>query len=306
MTLVSVFQHGDSDEVGAISARLRNSKRTRRRLQRFALALAASAVGCGDADDSGGVDETPTSLVASTVSGHVVDPESDPVADLAVSLCGDGICMIARTDHQGFFTFDDLAPGIKVIEATTVPRGDDLGVAVRSWTRFFDFVDVGDAQDITIEQPFVVHRVTSAVGPLAGSQDLPLTPTLAVTFDADAIADDGPLPTGADSVWIGAVKIPRADWPKAGLGDWTVLEVWGLAIWDLEAPDVFHVSAALPEPLAADAEVAFLVADYEYGFTEGRFFEEPAELSEDGAVLHTPANAGLDRATRWLAVTRSP
>ncbi len=277
-------------------------------------ALLATALGCGDGggsslgapvDEGAGGAEGEVPLGTSTVSGHVLNAEGESVAALSVTLCG-VVCNIVKTDDDGQFAFDGVGAGVKVIEAATVPRGDDFTLAVRSWTRFFDFVSVGDDEEVTIDTPLVLHRVANAVGPLTGAQDLQLAPELTVRFDADEILDDGALPAGADSVWLGAVEIPKKDWPQAGLNGWTVVAAWGLAIWDLEAPDAFSVNATLPTPLDPDAEVAFLVADYEYGFTEGHFYEEAAELSEDGAILRTPAGAGLDRATRWLAVTRSP
>lgn len=275
--------------------------------------LLATAVGCERSDDAardsstGGAADGAVEVFAGTsaVRGRVVDPEGESVAVLSVTLCGD-VCLISKTDELGDFAFEGVGAGVKVIEAATVPRGDDFTTAVRSWTRFFDFVLVGEDESITIEEPFVLRRVADAIGPLSGQQDLQLTSELAVSFDTDKITDFGPLPAGADSVWLGATTIPEEDWPRAGLRGWTVLAVWGLAIWDLQAPDVFSVSATLPTPLDPDAQVAFLVADYAYGFEEGHFYEEAAELSEDGTILRTPARGGLDRATRWLAVTRAP
>jgi hypothetical protein len=290
-----------------------------RALSPLFLALLATAPGCGQEGESAGdagVSGAPEGggagggsglpvVGSSTVTGLVVDSDDEPVAALSVTLCGT-VCRIEKTDEQGRFAFDGIASGVKVIEAATVPPGDDFTLAVRSWTRFFDFVTVGDNEDISIERPFRLHRVANAVGPLTGVQNLPLTAELGVAFDADAISEEGPLPAGADSVWLGAVDIPKDDWPRDGLRGWTVLAVWGLAIWDLETVNGYAVTATLPTALSAGSEVAFLVADYEFGFTEGHFYEEAAELSEDGAVLRTPPGAGLDRATRWLAVTRSP
>jgi len=292
----------------------------------FASLFLTTAFGCGDAGDgsresvaggNGGVGAGGASgdagtagsdgfgLGSSTVSGRVVNPEGEAVTALSVTLCGK-VCTIVKTDDDGRFRFEKIGAGVKVIEAATVPAEGDFTLAVRSWTRFFDFVSVGDDEDIAIEKPMVLHRVEGAVGPLSGTEELQLTPALHVSLDANRIVDEGPLPAGADGVWLGAVEIPVEDWPQSGLGDWKVLAVWGLAIWDLAAPDVFTVRATLPTPVAADAEVAFLVADYAYGFTEGEFFEEAAELSEDGLSISTPVSGGLDRATRWLAVTRSP
>jgi hypothetical protein len=101
------------------------------------------------------------------------------------------------------------------------------------------------------------------------------------------------------------VAIPQADWPTGGLSEWTIQAAWTLAIWDLEAEDAFDVTATLPTALNEGTEAAFLVADYTYGFTNGRFFEEAAELDAQRITLRTAGDAGLDRTTLWLAVSRS-
>ncbi len=148
----------------------------------------------------------------------------------------------------------------------------------------------------------MVHQVDS-VGPLAGPQDLELGDGLQVRFDADTL---GVLPAPATAVYLGATLLPEPDWPVGGLGGWTVVGAWGLATWDLHAEDGFAVRATPPlaQPLNPSSEVAFLVADYTYGFLNGVFFEEAADLSPDGLTWTTPADAGLDRTTLWLAVTR--
>ncbi len=274
--------------------------------------------GAGDGESTGGDEATGggestgastgddgNTLGSSTVRGRVSDADGVGVAALTVTLCGE-VCLIASTDPDGYFEFEGVDAGMKVIEPAVVPAGEDFTLAVRSWTRFFDFIAVGDAEDVVVERPYVLHRVEDAVGPLTGAQSLDLSPNLSVSFNADTILEDGPLPAGADGVWLGATPIAEEDWPTQGLEGWTVLVVWGLAIWDLEAPDVFSVQARLPVPLDPGADVAFLVADYTYGFTEGHYLEEAAELAEDGATISTPTDGGLDRSTRWLAVTRTP
>ncbi len=261
-----------------------------------------------DDDDSASIDDDDdddTWFGASQVRGVVLDHEGVPIEALAVSLCG-AICQIAQTDAAGVFVIEDVAAGAKVIEPTVAPvaPGQDLADAVRTTTRFFDFVTVVEGEDFEFEQPFVILPVDGAVGPLAGEQTLDFGHGLVASFDADRILDEGAMPAGADEVWLGAISLPEERWPLRGLGDWTIEAAWAFAIWDLEAVDTFTVTATLPAPLAGDREVAFLVADYVYGFTEGRFYEEPAELDADGVTLRTPADGGLDRSTMWLAVSR--
>lgn len=253
-------------------------------------------------DDDLGDDDDSSPEWTARVAGRVVTAEGDGVPELPVSLCG-VVCLVADTDPAGNYLFEQVPAGPKVIEPAVVPVGDDFAVSVRSWTRFFDFVQVADGDDITLD-PITLHRVDGAVGPLSGAQDLQLLPDLRVAFDVGVILDEGPLPAGADDVWLGALAIPQIDWPTDGLDGWTVHAAWGLAIWDLEAEDEFAVTATLPAPLPSGTEVALLVADYNYGFVNGLFFVEEAELSSDGVTLTTPTEAGLDRTTMWLAASR--
>ncbi len=237
----------------------------------------------------------------STVTGTVTTTSGEAIADLTIALCGQ-VCLLDSTDADGRFFFDRVLSGVMVLESFAAP-GDDPPADARSWTRFFDFVAVGEAEDIVLDRPLVVHRVEQPAGPLLGPQDLDLGGGLRVGFDVD---DLGLLPVPGDDVTLGATVIPEADWPVGGLGGWTVVGAWGLAIWDLAAEDGFAVRATpgLAQPLDPGTEVAFLVADYTYGFVNGIFFEEAAELSADGLTWSTPDSGGLDRTTLWLAVIR--
>lgn len=256
-----------------------------------------------DSESETGLPEPDLPTHEASVVGFVVDELGVPIADLPITLCG-AVCQIATTDAEGRFEVLSVDPGVKVLEPALVPVGDDLAAAVKSWTRFFEFVEVGEDQAIVLEPPFVMLRVDNTVGPLSGPQSLEPLPELRVSFDADAITEAGALPVGIDEPWLGARAIPVELWPQNGLEGWTIVAAFGLAVWNLEAPDAFAVEVMLPEALPLDAEVAFLVADYEYGFSNGKFFEEAAQLSGDGLRLSTPPEGGLDRATMWLAVTR--
>lgn len=269
--------------------------------------------GTGDdttsSDESESESESDTGPVAdlpgpsASVVGFVTDELGAPISALPITLCGE-ICQVGMTDAAGRFEVLNVNAGIKVLEPALVPIGDDLEAAVKSWTRFFDFVEVIEGEQIVIDEPFVMLRVDNTVGPLTGPQTLTPLPELSVNFNADAIAEAGALPVGVDAVWLGARAVPVELWPSGGLEGWTIVAAWSLAVWNLEAPNAFAVQASLPDALPAAAEVAFLVADYNYGFANGKFFEEPAQLSPDGLTLSTPVGDGLDRATLWLAVTR--
>jgi len=239
-----------------------------------------------------------------SVSGQVVDQDGNPLATLGVSLCFT-VCRIVDTDAAGVFSFEGVDPGTQVIENIGLPTNDPRS-AVLVHTKFFDFVTVGDDEVITIDRPFVIRKVDTD-GPLSGPQQLTLDGGLEVGFDADAFGTtDNPLPSPAMELYFGATEIPLQDWPVRGHDGWTILRAWGFAVWDLHHEDEFTVSAALGDagPLPAGSDVAFLVADYTYGFVNGVFFEEDAVLSADGATISTTANGGLDRSTLLLAVVR--
>ena len=271
------------------------------------LGAACASEAPSDDDDSTAApddDDDSTPPGTASVSGRVTDEQGDPIANLSLSLCGE-VCLIEPTAEDGSFLFTGVRQGAKVIEPTLVPPGDDLSLAVRSWSRFFDLIEVADGEIVEISREFVLRQVPEVAGPLIGHQELNLLPDLQLRFDADEVLADGPLPVGADDIWLGAVAIPHLDWPTGGLGDWTIQAAWTLAIWDLEAEDAFEVTATLPAALDEGVEVAFLVADYTYGFSNGRFFEEAAELDAQRITLRTAGDAGLDRTTMWLAVSRS-
>jgi hypothetical protein len=239
-----------------------------------------------------------------TVEGVAVDVAGDPIEGLGVSLCFT-VCRITETDAGGTFRFDGVDPAVQVIENIGLP-GDDPRAAALGYSKFFDFVDVGLDEQIVIDRPFVVPSVVTE-GPLSGPQAFSLAGGLEVAFDADRFGtEDNPLPTPAMALHFGAAEIPEVNWPTRGYDGWRILRAWAFAVWDLHAEDAFTVTAPLGDagPLPADSDVAFLVADYTYGFVNGTFFEEAAEVTPDGTALVTPAGAGIDRATLLLAVVR--
>ena len=256
----------------------------------------------GGAHDGGAGGQLETPEFVGSVAGTVVDEDAAPVEGLGVSLCFT-VCRVVETDASGAFLFEGIEPATQVIENIGLPTSDPISAAL-VYTKFFDFVTVGVDEAVTIARPFVVRRVETS-GPLSGPQTMTLDGGLQVEFDASLFGTDtNPLPSPAMELYLGAKEIPEADWPANGHAGWRIVRAWGLAVWDLHHDDAFAVAAPLGETLPAGSEVAFLVADYTYGFKNGVFFEDSAVLSADGTSLLTPPTVGLDRATMWLAVVR--
>ncbi len=282
------------------------------RLRQSALPILAVAVACSPASgpsgigaSGGGGDGGGEPEFRSSVRGQAVDEDGGPLASLAVTLCAE-ICLVSITDESGEFLFEQVRPAQQVLENLGYP-GTDQAASALVHTRFFDVVPVGVDEQIVLDRPYVVYKVVDPKGPLAGAQQLSLSGGLEVSFDADLFGtDDNLLPAPAEAVHFGAVELPKKDWPTGGLGSWTVLRAWGMAVWDLHHEDAFAVVAPLAQagPLPAGTEVGFLTADYTHGFLNGIFFEEAGELTADGTAIRTPVAAGLDRSTLWLAVAR--
>lgn len=271
--------------------------------------LVSLACGCGS-DASHGSAEAPgeqpdDEMYHGSVQGLAVDDEGTPLAGLTVTLCSE-VCLVEPTDDEGVFRFDGVRPSSHVLENLLYP-GEDQAASAIEYTKFFDLLPVAEDERVILDRPYVVRRVPERFGPLSGMQNLTFESGLEVSFDADRFDPEVDLLTsGAEELDLGAVEIPREEWPAGGLSGWSILRVWGLLVWDLHDDDVFAVRAPLGDagPLPEGTEVAFLVADYTYGFQHGVFFEEEAELSDDGTAIVTPADGGLDRATLWLAVAK--
>ncbi|TNE89001.1 MAG: carboxypeptidase regulatory-like domain-containing protein [Deltaproteobacteria bacterium] len=249
-------------------------------------------------EETGTPEETGMPTWDSRVEGRVEDASGNPLAGLRVTLCA-SVCIVQESDADGQFVFRGAWPEVNVLETSNYP-GEDQSTAVLAWSRGFDLVAIGEDEHIVLDEPLVVQQV-STQAELTGLQDLSFG-DLRVQFDADAVMAAG-LPYPAETLALGATEIPEAQWPR-GVGEWTIHKAWALAVWDLRLDDGFAASATLDSPVAADREVAFLVADYTHGFREGSFFIEPAELSSDGLTLSTPVDGGIDRTTLWIAASR--
>lgn len=272
--------------------------------------LVVMMAGCSLGPKKGQLDSSSTADTAESDSGEVpggslrgtlVYQDGSPVSGVMMTLCST-YCITDDTDDSGEFWFADATAGIHVLE-NAVLGGDDAAALGERYPRVYDFFEIGSGSDVVLEQPMVLREVVDPLAPLLGPQDLFFDGGLRVQFDADLVGAEGnPLPYPAERVSLGAVMRPADEWPIRGLKGWTVLAVWSLAMWDMKLADGFQVSVQLDEALEAEAEVAFLVADYTHGFMTGEFFEETAILSEDGRTVSTLD--GIDRTTMWMAVTR--
>lgn len=246
----------------------------------------------GDDDDSAsGDDDDDDDTVNSSISvtGRVLDPDGLPAASTMLTFCHE-TCLNAPTDDDGYFIFADFPAGTYVLENIGVPDGDLYG-----WSRFFEFVTVADGEHLELGD-FVIPQISGSSG-LTGPQAYS-DGALSVSFDADAVT----LPFGlSEGVGFGTAELPQAWWPSGGHDNWEIVKAWAVAPWDQRGDAVFDVSVTLDAPNVGGL-MSFLVADYEEGISTGEFAWYPADVSDDGLTVSTPAGAGLNRATLILLV----
>jgi len=252
---------------------------------------------CSDPDDpESWIVDPPDQWV---VAASFVLPDGDPVQNLMITLCGTA-CYNEPTNCEGVVYFPFAEQDTYVVEPLFA-----YNLEFDRWARSFDFVDYSGTGQVDISgAPFTLPEAQE-IEPLGtGDQERTFASGLEVRFDADAVE----LPFGPDVGTLGAVEIPAAQHPTGGLMDWTPARVWALAVWELEIeePEGFQVVAPLNSAVPDGAEVAFLVAHYDYGIVQGTFEVFPAEVAADRMSIVTPAAAGLDRATMWIAAWRMP
>ncbi len=233
-----------------------------------------------------------------SVEGELVDALGEPLEGIRMTLCAIS-CRTATTESDGRFFFPIAEVANHVLENATSP-GPDSTAGAHAYSRVFDIITLVEPVALVLERPLVLREVIGSTLLPQAPETLILDGGLEVTVDASALSH---LPAPAEAPWLGGFQVDQAEWPTGGLGAWTILAAWGMAVWDMEIPDGFSVRAPLPEALETTADVALLVADYTYGFQHGVFFEEGATLEEGGTVISTAA--GLDRSTLWLAVTKT-
>jgi hypothetical protein len=253
---------------------------------------------CTDPDDPENWIVDPPEVWA--VAASFITPSGEDVRNLMITLCGSS-CYNERTNCEGVVYFPFAETDEYVLEPLFAPN-----LEFDRWARSFDFVSYQDTEpaiDLTAE-PFTIPLVEE-IEPLGtGAQERVFASGLEVRFDAD----DVELPFGPEVGTLGAVEIPPERYPTGGLLGWTPVAAWALAVWEMEIeePEGFQVVAPVPEAIPEGAEVAFLVAHYDYGIVEGSFEVFPAEIAEDRMSLRTPANQGIDRTTFWIAAMRQP
>ena len=258
----------------------------------------ATAAPCSDPDDPQNwlVDEPDQWDVAASF----ITPDGEDAKNLMITLCG-ASCYNEPTNCEGLVYFPFADSDIYVIEPLFAPN-----LEFDRWARSFDFVDYDattDRLDLTAT-PYTLPLVEE-IEPFGPNEvERIFSSGLEVRFDGEAVE----LPFGPKVGTIGAVEIPEANYPTGGLLGWTPMRVWALAVWDMEIEEAegFQVVAPLTTEVPDGAEVTFLVAHYEYGIVEGTFEVFAAEVAGDRMSITTPPNAGIDRATMWIAAMRMP
>lgn len=244
-------------------------------------------------DDEEDDEETPDPD-ATTLAGRLESETGEPLPDIPLTLCGSGMCAFARSDDDGDFLFERVPAGPAVLENAVAPNEEH-----HLWSRFFDIVTVVGPGPTVLEAPLVIPATPAPALDLEAVQEV-VRDGLSLSFDADRLQ----LPFSVDGVSVGIEPLPETRWPTGGLGDWTILRGWALSVWDLRRTDEFEAIAELDTALPEGTEVAFLVADYDYGSANGLFRVEEATLSSDGLSIMTPDDGGLDRLTLVFAAAR--
>ena len=251
---------------------------------------------CTDPDDpENWLNEVPDSYA---VAAAFLKPDGSPVQNLMITLCG-GACYNEPTNCDGIVYFPLAATDTYVLEPLFA-----IDQEFDKWARSFDFVDYTEGQgelDLTAT-PFTVPLVEDIEPIGTGAVERTFPSGLTVSFDADNVS----LPFGPNEGTLGVVEIPSDRFPVGGLMGWTPLRAWALAVWEMQigTPEGFQVSAELNEAVPAGNEITWLVAHYDFGIEEGHFEVFPAELNGDRTIISTPADAGIDRTTMWIAATR--
>ena len=265
--------------------------------------LPASLIACppgsgGDPSPSPSEDDdvifTPPPDWEGSVSGAVQAADGTPQGGIMLTLCG-AVCLFTTTENDGSFIYNDVRPLAAVLETSTYPNSDHL-----HYSRYFDFLDVGENEVITIAEPLIIPEITAVNEDLSGAQNLDLDGGLSISFNADLVE----LPPDATNVSVGAVELPQAQWPINGLDGWTIERAWALSTWDLESKDGFDITAPLSAGLPPGTEVAILYADYIDGITTGHFMVVESTLAPDGMSISTPEGQGIERLTLILAASR--
>src|SRR5436305_1791252 len=123
-------------------------------------------------------------VTTSSISGHVLDPSSSPMAkvEITISQPNRGAIRKTFTTDEGFYEFTGLAPASYTISANTVnfcPASAEVSLAVNTQMRT-DFHMVVHAADVAMNVTGVVHLIPSDSSELgivfdqSRIQDLPL------------------------------------------------------------------------------------------------------------------------------------
>jgi len=243
-----------------------------------------------DDDDAGGDDDDDSPVTNSSVSGTVVDEAGDPLQGIGVTCCSDERCINGTTAADGSFTIENLSANTYVVDNLGVPDNDLLG-----WSKFFEFIEVAEDEQVTITRELVIPQVTETVPDIIETDENVTESPKTIVFESGLQVDydrvEAKLPFAAaslDNPTLGVVSVPQANWPEGGLGSWSILEVWAFAPFEFgmdEEDDFFTVHIPLADPLEAGTEVGLLWADYDEGIVTESFMETSATLSPDGTVV---------------------
>jgi len=243
-----------------------------------------------DDNDDGGDDDDDGPPADASLSGTVVDEAGNPIEGIGVTCCSDERCINGTTAADGSFTISNLTANTYVVDNLSFPNNDILG-----WSKFFEFIEVGASEAVTVSRDLVLPEVTETVPDILEADESLVESPKTIVFQSGLQIDydrvEAALPFNAVSLenpTLGVAEVPEANWPEGGMGSWNILQVWAFAPFEFgmeEEGDSFTVHAPLAEALEVGTEVGVLWADYDEGIITESFMEAAATLSPDGMVV---------------------
>jgi hypothetical protein len=252
-------------------------------------------------DDTAGDDDDSTPPPQGSVAGRVVDTDGEPLGSIGVSCCSDETCLTSTTAADGTFTITGLRANTYVCDNLGYP-GDDAAVAAMDWSKFFEFVPVGEDEEVTLPQDLMLCQVAERQQVSSGANSLSYAGGIDISFDGSAVEVPF-LVAEIEPLTIGGLEIASEAWPLGGLDNHQVLRAWAFAPFEVGLESgTFSVSITMAEALPAGTEVSFMWADYALGTVAEEFEVSGATLSGDGLSV----TGEVDKVSLLMLVTPTP
>jgi hypothetical protein len=251
-----------------------------------------------DVDDD---DDDATPAPQGSVSGRVVDLAGAPLADIGISCCSEEMCLTASSGTTGDFSIVGLRANTFVVDNLGYP-GSDPQAAAMDWSKFFEFVTVGEDEAVVLGKDLVLAEVDEHQQVSSGSNSLSYAGGLSVSFDGSAV--DLPfLVADVDPLAVGAIELGEAAWPVGGLEGHDIVRAWAFAPFEVGLENgTFSVAITMSESFTQATNASLMWADYTEGVESEHFESSDATISADGLTV----TGEVAKLSLLMLVTPSP